>query len=173
MNNMQWGFVFVQENCIQCHACEVACKNWRFTEGNVKWRRVENLWNGSYPQVSSSTMSISCMHCVNPTCVEVCPTNAIRKRPEDGVVLVDSELCIGCKACLQACPFQVPQFGADGVMQKCDMCLTEGKVSEAGNPPCVRTCPTKALELRQMSVEEKLEMEKTMLKDMKEIMKKQ
>lgn len=166
MSDEQWGFIFNKDSCIQCHGCEVACKNWRAVALGVNWRRVINLWSGEYPHITCSSASIACMHCEEPACVDVCPTGAVNKRGAGGIVLVDARKCIGCQACLDACPFKAPQFGLDGVMQKCDMCLS-GK-ADAPNfsqkaPPCVNTCPTGALALRKMTVAQKKEAEQTMI----------
>ena len=161
MSDEQFGFIFFKENCIQCHACEVACKSWRNVELGVKWRRVENIWEGVYPNVKCSSVSVSCMHCVEPACVEACPEEAISKRAEDGIVLVDSEKCIGCRTCFEACPFGVPRFGANDKMQKCDRCISESE-SSGEDPPCVRTCPTRALALMKMDGKKKKEAEKSM-----------
>jgi anaerobic dimethyl sulfoxide reductase subunit B (iron-sulfur subunit) len=161
MSDKQFGFQFVVENCIQCHGCEVACKSWRGVELGVKWRRVENIWEGAYPKVTCKSASVSCMHCLEPACVEVCPVEAISKRPEDGIVVVDREACISCESCSEACPFDVPQYGGDDIMQKCDMCVDERMDSEA--PPCVATCPTEALALVMMDVGEKQAAEKEMM----------
>lgn len=86
---------------------------------------------------------MSCMHCGTPACKEVCPTNAISKRAEDGLVLVNPDLCIGCKMCLMACPFGIPQFGKNGKMQKCNFCLE--RLEEGLLPACVNVCPARAL----------------------------
>lgn len=166
MNELQWGFVFHNENCIQCYGCEAACKMWRSIESGVKWRRVINTWDGEYPDVTCSTVSVSCQHCAEPTCVEACPSNAISKRDSDGLVLVDRDKCTGCQACLTACQFDVPQFGADGLMQKCDMCLSDNAGTPkalADHPPCVATCPTSALERVQLSASEKIVSEQNIL----------
>jgi anaerobic dimethyl sulfoxide reductase subunit B len=160
MSDEQFGFLYVKENCLQCHGCEVACKSWRNIELDVKWRRVKNIWVGTYPNVSCQSVSVSCMHCVEPACVDACPQKAIRKRPEDGIVVVDRETCIGCKACGQACPFGVPQYGQDNKMQKCDMCASE-RNSDMIDPPCVMTCPTQALLLSKMDVARKRDAEKS------------
>jgi anaerobic dimethyl sulfoxide reductase subunit B (iron-sulfur subunit) len=161
MSDRQFGFRFVVEECIQCHGCEVACKSWRGIELGVKWRRVENIWEGRYPDVKCKSVSVSCMHCLEPACMEVCPEEAITKRP-DGIVVVDREMCIGCGACGDACPYDVPRFGSDGVMEKCDMCVAE-RDSDTDAPPCVATCPTEALALVKMDVAEKATAEKAML----------
>ena len=140
-----FGFVFRSENCIQCHACEAACKAWRQLEQGVKWRRVHNLWHGVYPNTSISTLSVSCLHCASPACADACPAGAISKSGDDGLVLVDKALCTGCRRCLDVCPVGAPQFGADGLMQKCDMCVS---VPHLGGKAaiCSLACPTQALE---------------------------
>ena len=107
MSVEQWGFVFKQENCIQCHGCEVACKTWRRVVLGVNWRRVINIWNGEYPHITCSSASFSCMHCSEPACVDVCPTGAVSKRESDGLVLVDANKCTGCQACYDACPYKI------------------------------------------------------------------
>ena len=150
------GFIFRSENCIQCHACEAACKSWRQLEKGVKWRRVHNLWRGEYPQTSISTLSVSCMHCAAPPCVTACPEGAISKRVKDGLVLHDNALCVGCRKCYGACPVGAPQFGADGIMQKCDFCASAPQV-RGGSAICALACPTQALESAQMSLEQKTE----------------
>ena len=149
--NEQLGFVFRQDSCIQCHGCEMACKMWRQTERGVTWRRVLNLWQGDYPDVTCAALSLGCLHCAEPACVTVCPTGAITKRDTDGVVLADRSLCTGCQACLEACPYDVPQFGADGLMQKCDLCASGAPAVAGAAPPCVTTCPTGALDIAGLS----------------------
>jgi len=101
---------------------------------------VVETWNGVYPVVTRSFFSLACMHCEKPACAAACPTGAITKRAEDGIVVVDRDKCNGCRDCFLACPFGVPQFGDDGTMQKCDFCLeTDGK------PACAVSCPSEAL----------------------------
>jgi len=145
---------FYPELCIQCHGCETACKMWRNLPCGIKYRRVLNLWDGTYPKIKSKSLSLSCLHCTDPACEKACPVGAISKR-EDGRVLVDTDLCIGCKTCAKACPFGVPQFakGKGHVMQKCDLCA--GQPLENTDPPCVATCPGKALMPEMVTPEEK------------------
>lgn len=143
MVSKQYGFDFDVDRCVQCHACEVACNSLHDAELGINWRRVVVMWRGDYPNLISRTISLSCMHCGEPTCMAACPNNAISKRTADGIVVVDQNKCIGCRTCFLACPFGVPQFGANGKMQKCDMCadrLVQGK-----EPVCVATCPAEAL----------------------------
>jgi anaerobic dimethyl sulfoxide reductase subunit B (iron-sulfur subunit) len=143
MAKEQYGFDFDASKCVQCHACEVACKASHNLELGIKWRRVVGIWDGHFPGVTSRTVSLSCLHCGNPPCEAVCPRGAIKKRLEDGIVTVDQEKCVGCHACLMACPFGAPQYGANGKMQKCDLCVD--RVTQGKEPACVSTCPAGAL----------------------------
>lgn len=157
----EYGFTFNNEKCVQCHACEVACKSWRGLELGVHWRSVKNVWLGRYPEIRNTSLSVSCMHCVDPVCVDVCPVEAIKKRKKDGIVVVDRGKCIGCKTCLEECPYNATKFGEDGKMQKCDLCVHDID-HEREFPPCVETCPTQALQLHKMYPREKREKEQYM-----------
>jgi anaerobic dimethyl sulfoxide reductase subunit B len=140
---MQYSFFFDSDKCIKCKSCEVACKQWKgIKAGTIRLRRVEEVVSGVFPNVRRKFFSISCRHCAKAPCIEACPPKAISKRP-DGIVVVNRHECIGCKACLEKCPFGIPQFDADGLMQKCDMCLD--RVDDGRKPMCVETCPTQAL----------------------------
>ena len=140
----QLGFYLDLDRCVQCHACEVACKAFNNIEPGITWLKVVGLWAGSYPDLVHRTITIPCMHCAEPSCLEVCPTKAIFKRTEDGTVLVDRDLCNGCGDCADACPYGVPQFGQDGIMQMCDLCY--GRLEQDQQPVCVTTCPSEALQ---------------------------
>jgi anaerobic dimethyl sulfoxide reductase subunit B (iron-sulfur subunit) len=136
----QYGFYYNAGRCIQCRTCEVACKSTHNLEPEVKLRRVIENWQGEYPSVTRTFLSLACMHCEKPACVEVCHTGAIIKRVEDGIVTVDRDKCDGCRECLSACPYGIPQFGIDGTMQKCDFCIGIGR-----EPACAVSCPAEAL----------------------------
>ena len=150
---MQKGFYFDQTRCTGCDACTIACKDWHedgLGAEPANWRWVVELEDGSYPNPSVSFLSLSCLHCAQPSCIDACPTGAIRKRPEDGIVVVDREECLGkdqCGAlCQSACPYGAPRFGpeANAKVQMCDLCLdrsAEGKL-----PVCVAACPMRALD---------------------------
>jgi anaerobic dimethyl sulfoxide reductase subunit B len=142
MKTSQFAFYFDPNRCVQCHACEVACRGFHGAEPGLRRRRVLSLWKGEYPAVINRSVSMACMHCGEPACLAVCPRGAIEKRA-DGVVVVDKNKCMGCHACLWVCPFGAIGFGSDGKMQKCDACLE--LLEEGKEPACVATCPAEAL----------------------------
>jgi len=152
-NKKEYLIDFDPGKCTQCHGCEIACKAWRGLSYGVQYRRVLNLWLGEYPNVKNASLSLSCLHCVEPACAAACPEDAISKREEDGLVLIDETVCTGCGVCADACAFGVPQFGENGIMQKCDLCCDQ----QLGNapPPCVDTCPGDALSFIEVSQADK------------------
>jgi tetrathionate reductase subunit B len=126
--------------CIGCDSCTVACK----MENDVPlgvWRIwVNRREMGTYPRVSRAFLPVLCNHCDNPICVYVCPVKATYRRKQDGVVVVDPHLCIGCKICMVACPYQMRYLDPiKRVAQKCDFCLH--RVQAGLNPACVEGCP--------------------------------
>jgi anaerobic dimethyl sulfoxide reductase subunit B (iron-sulfur subunit) len=139
----QYGFIIDTERCVDCRACATACQSSNNIEVDVAWRHVTNTWSGHYPHVTFTSVSMACNHCAEPACIQVCPADAISKRGEDGIVVVDRTKCIGCRACGEACPYNAPQYGKDGFMQKCNLCLD--RVSAGNKPACVTTCPAGAL----------------------------
>lgn len=141
----QKGFYFDARRCVRCRTCEMACKATHDTEPGVHWRRVTDTWKGVFPDVTRTFFSLACMHCEKPACVSACPTGAIVKSLDDGVVTVIKSKCNGCRECLSACPFGVPQFGRDGIMQKCDFCSSIGR-----DPACAESCPAEALDFGTM-----------------------
>ena len=89
---MPMAFHFNQERCIGCYACVVACKDWNdVPAGPASWRRVTTLERGKFPEVRVLHLSMACNHCANAPCIPGCPSGAISKREEDGVVVVDQE----------------------------------------------------------------------------------
>ena len=141
----QYGFYFDADRCIGCRACAVACKDWNDNKAaeSVYWRQVTSVESGKCPNVRLSNQSLSCMHCARPTCVAACPSKAISKRAEDGIVVVDQSKCKGCQTCGKACPYGAPKYGADGKMQKCDLCLD--KVKQGKKAECDLACTGDAL----------------------------
>lgn len=144
----QLGFHVDATYCAGCKTCQVACKDRSSLEvGQLfrkvvkyedgEWARVGNTWKTN---VSAYWLSISCNHCADPTCVKVCPTGAMYKRAEDGVVLLDQERCVGCQSCVMACPYDAPQFNpAIGKVGKCDLCAD--RLADGKRPVCVDACP--------------------------------
>ena len=152
----QYGFYFDADRCVLCRACEVACKAVNNVEPGMKWMRLVDTWGGVYPDLTRAFFALACMHCGGPTCIEACPTGAITKRAEDGIVVVDRDKCVGshgCRDCLSACPYGVPQFDDDGIMQMCDFCTGMNI-----DPACAACCPTEAL--KSGTLDELLEMAK-------------
>ena len=150
---MQLGFYFDQTRCTGCDACTVACKDWHECDLETvpaDWRRVLELETGAYPNPSVRYVTLSCLHCADPSCVAACPAGAIEKRSEDGIVIVRRDACLGRDACgapcQAACPYDAVRFGPEpaSTMQKCDLCLERWR---EGNPPvCVAGCPMRALD---------------------------
>ncbi len=150
------------ERCIECNACITACKN----ENDVPWginrRRVVTVFDG---EPGERSISIACMHCTDAPCAAVCPVDCFYTT-DDGVVLHDKDICIGCGYCFFACPFAAPQFpitasfGNRGKMDKCTYCAGgpppdrsaeerrhygSNRVAEGKLPACAEMCATSAL----------------------------
>ncbi len=133
----QGGFRIDPEACVGCASCADACREASGTpKGEEGRRRI-----GRYELEGDVLryVPLSCLHCAEPACARACPAGAVSKRSDNGVVIVDADLCIGCRYCRQACPFDVPRY-LDGVMDKCDYCAGIG-----GTPRCAEACPTGAL----------------------------
>ena len=147
MANKRYDFSFNTDRCIKCWACEVACQQWKSIKpGTIKLRKVTEITTGTFPAVQRKFFSETCRHCTDAPCAAACPEKAIYIREEDGIVLVDTEKCNGCRACFDACPYGIPQFNEEGKMQKCDMCLD--RIQNGQEPICAATCPTLALRWR-------------------------
>jgi sulfite dehydrogenase (quinone) subunit SoeB len=158
------GLVIDLDTCVGCHACAVNCKEWN-TGGHpgplpdydpygarpdgVWFNRIHTYEAGEGEAGRTVHFPRSCLHCDEPACVTVCPTGASYKRAEDGIVLVNADLCIGCKLCSWACPYGAREFDEDaGVMKKCTLCIDRiynETIPEAQRvPACVATCPAHA-----------------------------
>ena len=161
---MRLGLVIDLDTCVGCNACAVACKQWNAsgTSGplsdespygrdpqGVWFNRVRNYEVGDYPHNRTVHFPMSCMHCEEAYCVDVCPTGASYKRAEDGIVLVDPDKCMGCNYCAWACPYGARELDrAEGVMKKCTLCVDriydQALPESQRQPACVLTCPTSA-----------------------------
>lgn len=140
----QKGFYFDQTTCIGCKVCQVACKDKNESKVGVLYRRVYDMEFGKYPNPRKAHLSISCNHCDNPKCVENCPSGALYKRAEDGIVIVDDNKCIGCRLCTWSCPYEAPQYKEEeGKVGKCDGCLD--LLQKGEKPACVDACVMRCL----------------------------
>ena len=143
----QMGFWIETANCVDCGTCAHKCNRANnIPEGQAPRRRIVESVTSKGIKVYVST---SCMHCLDPSCMAVCPAGAITKRDKDGAVVVDHKRCIGCKYCFQACPFSVPRYNDQG-MYKCDFCIENGTYPKA-DPACVQACPHDALHFGPIS----------------------
>lgn len=138
------GFYFNQAKCIGCRACQIACKDVNDLDVGVLYRGVKTFETGAYPTPGLYHYSATCNHCEKPACVVNCPTGAMAKA-DDGTVQHDDELCIGCKTCMESCPYDVPQYlSSEKICNKCDSCA--GLRAEGLNPACVDACNMRVLE---------------------------
>ena len=144
--DMQLGFIHHNVDCIGCRACEIACKDKNGLAAGPRFRRVMYVEGGTYPEVFAYKVNISCNHCAEPACLPACPTGAIFKHKENGIVDIDSTLCIGCRRCEATCPYGAPQYDpSDHLVKKCNMCIDE---IEAGRKPyCVMACMMRVLDI--------------------------
>jgi Fe-S-cluster-containing dehydrogenase component len=138
-----FAWVIDQTSCIGCHACTTACKAENDVPLGVNRTWVKYIERGTLPDTRRDMAVLRCNHCAEPPCVEVCPTTAMFKRA-DGIVDFDTGRCIGCKACIQACPYDAIYIDPEEhVAGKCNFC--SHRVDQALLPACVVVCPTESL----------------------------
>lgn len=135
----RYAMVIDTRLCVGCMDCVVACKTENdVPEGyNRDWITEEA--RGEFPHVRLEIRSERCNHCDRPPCVHCCPTGASHTA-EGGVVLVTKDKCIGCKACLAACPYDARFVHPRGYVDKCTFC--QHRVARGQLPACVSVCPT-------------------------------
>ena len=156
------GMVIDLARCVGCDACTVACQTENGTPPGIQYAPVYRTEVGKFPQAKVIFLPTLCMHCEGAPCMKACPTGAISKRENDGIVLVDQEKCCGSKACMAACPYGALHFYEErrgvygqeltppevqgqakytpGTVQKCTFCVH--RVDQGLEPACVITCPT-------------------------------
>lgn len=149
---MRPAFHFDSSICSGCKACQIACMDRNDLAAGTLWRRVYEVAGGEWHRdgaawrsdVFAYHISLSCNHCERPICVECCPSGAMAQR-EDGLVLLDEDICLGCGYCSWVCPYGAPHLRpGTGAMSKCDFCVEE---LDVGRPPtCVAACPVRALD---------------------------
>lgn len=107
---VHYAMVFDMKKCIKCDSCTIACISENHLPPGVVYNPVVEKEVGHYPNVRRESLPLICNQCEKPPCVQVCPVNATYKRPEDGIVVIDYDKCIGCRYCLTACPYQMRSF---------------------------------------------------------------
>jgi Fe-S-cluster-containing dehydrogenase component/formate-dependent nitrite reductase membrane component NrfD len=140
---VRYGFAIDQRTCIGCHACTVACK----TEHEVPLGQfrtwVKYVDKGRYPTTTREMAVLRCNHCTDAPCVKACPTTALFTR-DDGIVDFDNERCIGCKMCMQACPYDAIYIDENThTAAKCNFCAH--RIDQGLEPACVVVCPTESI----------------------------
>lgn len=156
----RYAMVIDLSRCNGCNACVVACKVEHNLPPGVLLTAILEKESGQYPDANRIFYPVLCNHCDNPPCVPVCPTRATYRR-DDGIVLIDWDRCVGCGACILACPYDQRSYVKDdrtaypggseyrhpaldkapaGVPVKCDFCYH--RVDAGREPACVETCPT-------------------------------
>ena len=134
----RYAMVIDQRRCVACMACVVACKQENGVPEGYFRTRVRETVHGSFPKVRMELRSELCNHCDNPPCVYNCPTGASHKE-EDGSVQINRMKCVGCKACIAACPYDARYMDPDkGYADKCSFC--EHRIKNGIPPACVATC---------------------------------
>jgi Fe-S-cluster-containing dehydrogenase component/formate-dependent nitrite reductase membrane component NrfD len=138
-----FGFVIDNRKCIGCHACTVACKSEHQVPIGVDRTWVKYIEKGTFPHNRRLFTVMRCNHCDHAPCVTICPVTALHRR-DDGVVDFNNERCIGCKACLQACPYDALYIDPDThTAAKCNFCTHRLEVGL--QPSCVAVCPEQAI----------------------------
>lgn len=156
----RWGMAIDLTACIGCNACSMACRAEHATPPGIFWGKVLEKEIGRFPAARRIFLPTLCNHCRKPACLDVCPTGATYKRG-DGIVLIDYQVCIGCRSCMEACPYdarsyyerngtyypghrtpfeEARQDYPEGVVMKCDFCVD--RIDRGLVPACVQTCPT-------------------------------
>jgi Fe-S-cluster-containing dehydrogenase component/formate-dependent nitrite reductase membrane component NrfD len=140
---VRYGFVIDQRKCIGCHACTVACKEENQVPLGAFRTWVKYVERGQYPDTRRYFSVLRCNHCDDAPCVSICPTVALYRR-SDGIVDFDGERCIGCKSCMQACPYDALYIDpATQTAAKCNYCAH--RVEVGLEPACVIVCPERAI----------------------------
>ena len=166
---MRYGMVIDEYRCIGCQTCAIACRIGNNLPIGLWYNRVNTIGNGNldspggtYPNNALAYEPVACQHCANPLCVAACPTGASYIDEETGIVLIDGEACIGCRSCIEACPYDVrvylesePEYYVDhslgspeapvhelGKVEKCSFCY--GRIQKGEEPFCMRLCPGRA-----------------------------
>ncbi|AQW84047.1 4Fe-4S dicluster domain-containing protein [Campylobacter pinnipediorum] len=129
--------------CIGCQACSVACRSENSVPRGLYRLQIHTKMIGTFPNLKMDFLRHSCVMCEDAPCVDVCPTGASFKT-EDGVTLLNHKICVSCKYCILACPYDARFVLPDGEIGKCTFCY-ESRLERGEEPACVSVCPTDAL----------------------------
>jgi Fe-S-cluster-containing dehydrogenase component/DMSO reductase anchor subunit len=142
----QYAFEVDLDRCSGCKACVTACHSLNGLDEDETWRDVGMLHGGSVTLPVLQHVTTACHHCLDPACLNVCPTRAYEKDSVTGIVKHLDDQCFGCQYCILACPYEVPKYSPKrGIVRKCDMCSQRLAVGEA--PACVQSCPHEAIRI--------------------------
>ena len=140
---MKYGFIIDNRKCIGCHACTTACKSEHQVPIGVNRTWVKQVEKGHFPNTRRLFSVMRCNHCTDAPCVEICPVEALFFR-EDGIVDFDNDRCIGCKSCMQACPYDALYIDPEtNTAAKCNYCAH--RIDIGLEPACVNVCPEHAI----------------------------
>ena len=148
----QYGFVIDLKRCIGCDTCVVGCKmensvglgDFRLKVYDSQQNFQEERPTGTYPNLDMHWLPTMCHHCKDAPCVNACPTRALWRRDDDGMVVLEKDKCVGCQRCGEECPYGALSFNSDvGPSDKCKLC--EHRVAEDKAPMCELVCPTRAI----------------------------
>jgi Fe-S-cluster-containing dehydrogenase component/formate-dependent nitrite reductase membrane component NrfD len=146
---IQWAKVIDHTRCIGCHACTTACKSENLVPLSVTRTYVKHVDVGVFPHARRAHQVTRCNQCAHAPCVTACPTTAMFKRA-DGIVDFDKSICIGCKACMAACPYDAIFINPeDHSAEKCNFCAH--RIDMQLEPACVVVCPTQAILVGDMN----------------------
>lgn len=139
----RFGMVIDTGKCVGCMDCVVACKTENSVPEGLNRDWIEYEAQGKYPSLHMEIRSERCNQCSNSPCVYCCPTGASHVHDLGGVVLVEHNVCIGCKACIASCPYDARFIHPDGYADKCTFCIH--RVENGLDPACVSVCPTRCM----------------------------
>lgn len=133
-----------------CYGCEVACKIEHYRSDGVRWIEVITVGPEEVGgNLAMEFIPMTCQHCEDPPCMLVCPSKGAIYKREDGIVLLNSTLCIGCRLCVGACPFGAMQFNSESkIVEKCDMCVD--RIDQGLEPFCAANCFGKCIEYKEV-----------------------
>ena len=130
------------EKCVGCKLCELACSFSHFGECNPSMSFIANV---DFQDEPFFFVSVTCLQCKEPYCVDICPARALKRNTTTGAIAADKGRCVGCRMCTLACPFgSITFLEREGVVGKCDLCN--------GDPECAKICPTEAIQYIEVSM---------------------